>query len=257
MALSSSATASGSSSPSFSTRMPRSAPMASAVRICSRTRRAGGDRDDLGRGALLLQAHRFLDRDLVERVHGHLDVRGLDARAVRLDADLHVVIDDPLDGTRSFIASAVSCVLLRNCRGAPRAAESWSRGMANPCLEGPGGPGAGTKAAAAPRARENPAQNRSGRRGLSKRPPGACPHGMTRDMGGARCVRTAGPCVRWMPAPEREEAQDCLGPQSIREPRFGPPLNQHHVYCLYIRDPRASLSAGSVKGMAAHHANFT
>ena len=45
-----------------------------------------------------LQADRLLDGDLVERVHRHLDVGKLDARAVGLDADLDVVVDDPLHG---------------------------------------------------------------------------------------------------------------------------------------------------------------
>ena len=45
--------------------------------------RADRDRDDLGRDALLLQADRLLDRDLVERVHAHLDVGEIDARCRR------------------------------------------------------------------------------------------------------------------------------------------------------------------------------
>jgi hypothetical protein len=58
--------------------------MASAVRIVScGLLRADGDGDDLGRLALLLQADRLLDGDLVEGVHAHLDVGELDARAVR------------------------------------------------------------------------------------------------------------------------------------------------------------------------------
>ena len=43
---------------------------------CGRSDRDG---DDLGRLARLLEAHRFLDGDLVERVHRHLDVGELDA----------------------------------------------------------------------------------------------------------------------------------------------------------------------------------
>ena len=42
--------------------------------------RADRDGDDLGRGALFLEADRFLDGDLVERVHAHLDVGEVDAR---------------------------------------------------------------------------------------------------------------------------------------------------------------------------------
>ena len=42
--------------------------------------RADRDGDDLGRGALFLEADGFLDGDLVERVHAHLDVGEVDAR---------------------------------------------------------------------------------------------------------------------------------------------------------------------------------
>ena len=52
--------------------------------------------------ALLLQADRLFDGDLIEGVHGHLDVRRLDARVVGLDADLDVVVDDPLDRDQHF-----------------------------------------------------------------------------------------------------------------------------------------------------------
>jgi hypothetical protein len=58
---------------------------------------AARDRDDLGDDALFLQPNGFLDRDLVERVHRHLDVGSVDARPVGLHAHLNVVIDDTLD----------------------------------------------------------------------------------------------------------------------------------------------------------------
>ena len=61
-------------------------------------RRADRHDDDLARLAGLPQAQRFLDADLVEGVHRHLDVGEIDARAVLLDADLDVVVDNPLDG---------------------------------------------------------------------------------------------------------------------------------------------------------------
>ncbi len=64
--------------------------------------RADRDRHDLGGLALLLQPDRLLDGDLVEGVHRHLDVGELDARTVRLDADLHVVVDHPFDGDENF-----------------------------------------------------------------------------------------------------------------------------------------------------------
>ena len=65
--------------------------------------RADGDDHDLGRLAGFLQPDRLFDGDLVERVHRHLDVGEFDARAVRLDADLDIVVDHPLDGTRIFM----------------------------------------------------------------------------------------------------------------------------------------------------------
>ena len=58
---------------------------------------AEGDGDDLGGLAGLLEADRLLDADLVEGIHRHLDIGRLDAGAVRLDADFHVVVDDALD----------------------------------------------------------------------------------------------------------------------------------------------------------------
>src|SRR6185436_15886326 len=63
---------------------------------------AARDGDDLGGGALLLQPHRFFDRDLVERIHGHLDVRGLDPAADALygNQDFHrEIIARPWRGT--------------------------------------------------------------------------------------------------------------------------------------------------------------
>ena len=79
-------------------------------------RRADRDDDHLGRLAGFLQAQRLLDRDLVERVHRHLDVGEFDAGSVGLDADLHVVIDHPLDGHRIFIVSGNS--VLNRAHGA-------------------------------------------------------------------------------------------------------------------------------------------
>ena len=64
----------------------------------ARLRGADGDNDDLGRLARLFLVQRLLDRGLVERVHRHLHVGELDPRAVRLDADLDVVINHPLHG---------------------------------------------------------------------------------------------------------------------------------------------------------------
>ena len=60
------------------------------------------DADDLGGLARFLEPDRFLDRDLVERIHRHFDVAELDAGAVCLDADFHVLVDRPLDGHENF-----------------------------------------------------------------------------------------------------------------------------------------------------------
>src|SRR4029079_19605867 len=59
---------------------------------------------DLGRGALLLEGDRLFDGDLVERVHRHLHVGEFDARTIRLDANLDVEIDHPLDGHQDLHA---------------------------------------------------------------------------------------------------------------------------------------------------------
>ncbi len=49
-----------------------------------------------------LQAERFFHGDFIERVHGHFDIGGVHAASVRLNPDLHVVIDDPFDGYEYF-----------------------------------------------------------------------------------------------------------------------------------------------------------
>ena len=64
----------------------------------ARLRRADRDDHDLGRLAGFLLAQRLLDRDLVERIHRHLDVGEFDARPIGLDADLDVVVDHPFHG---------------------------------------------------------------------------------------------------------------------------------------------------------------
>jgi hypothetical protein len=63
-----------------------------------RLRRSDRHRHYLGRLAGFLETDRFFDRDLVERVHRHLDVGEFDARAIRFDADFDVEIDHPLHG---------------------------------------------------------------------------------------------------------------------------------------------------------------
>src|SRR5207237_6153722 len=69
--------------------------------------------DNLLDSAGLAQTKRLFDGDLVERVHRHLDIGGLDPGLVRLDADLDVVVDYPFDRDQRLhlalaIATAVS-----------------------------------------------------------------------------------------------------------------------------------------------------
>ena len=64
--------------------------------------RADRKRDDLGHHALFLQADRFLDGNLVEGVHAHLDVGKIDAGAVGLDPRLHVIVDHALYADQGF-----------------------------------------------------------------------------------------------------------------------------------------------------------
>src|SRR5690606_24530133 len=64
--------------------------------------RANGDDYDLARNALLFQAHGFFHGDFAEGVHRHLDVSEVDARVVRLDADLHVVVDHSFDRSKNL-----------------------------------------------------------------------------------------------------------------------------------------------------------
>ena len=64
--------------------------------------RTDRDGDDLGRLAGFLEPDRFLDGDLVERIHRHFDVAELDAGAVGLDPDFHVLVDRPLHGHENF-----------------------------------------------------------------------------------------------------------------------------------------------------------
>ena len=97
------ATASGSTIPSTVMRMPRSAPIASAVRMVSAA--CAGPIETTTTSVALPASFcrkRLLDGDFVERVHRHLDVGEFDARPVGLDADFHVVVDNPLDGHENF-----------------------------------------------------------------------------------------------------------------------------------------------------------
>jgi len=58
---------------------------------------AAGDGDDFRGLAGFLEAERLFHADLIEGVHGHLDVGRFDAAAVALHANLNVGIDDAFD----------------------------------------------------------------------------------------------------------------------------------------------------------------
>ncbi len=64
--------------------------------------RADRDDDDFGRMAGFGQLHGGFDGVLVEGVHRHAHVLGLDARAIGADTHAHRVIDHALDGNEDF-----------------------------------------------------------------------------------------------------------------------------------------------------------
>jgi hypothetical protein len=111
------------------TRMPRSAPMASAVRMVSwQLARAQRDGDDFGRLAGFLQADGFFD---AISSNGFIDILTLAVRrrCRPLDADLDVVVDTRFTATRTFISRSISCLQAldlrlhdaqRTCGPAPR-----------------------------------------------------------------------------------------------------------------------------------------
>src|SRR5262249_2251771 len=68
-------------------------------------------------------AQRLLDGDFVEGIHRHLDVGEFDARSIAFDADLDVVVDDPLYRHKNLHRSFFRSNLKGNgCSGAePRA----------------------------------------------------------------------------------------------------------------------------------------
>jgi len=104
MAFSNFATASGSTLPSALTKMPRSAPMASPVRMVSAA--CAGPIDTTTTSVALPASFRRNASStaiFVERIHRHLDIGQFDARSVAFDADLDVEIDHPLYRTRTFI----------------------------------------------------------------------------------------------------------------------------------------------------------
>jgi hypothetical protein len=76
--------------------------MASAVRSVSCACAGPIETNDLFDLAGFLQTDCLFDRDFVERVHRHFHIRKLNARTVRLHADLHIVVDNPLDGDENF-----------------------------------------------------------------------------------------------------------------------------------------------------------
>ena len=68
----------------------------------ARLGRADRHDDDFARLAGFLLAQRLLDRDLVERIHRHLDIGEFDPRPIGLDANLDVVVDHPFHGHKDL-----------------------------------------------------------------------------------------------------------------------------------------------------------
>jgi hypothetical protein len=66
------------------------------AQVCLRIGRADGGHHDFGRDALVAQSQRFFQRDFIEGIGGKLHAVGHDARAIGLDLDAHVEIDDAL-----------------------------------------------------------------------------------------------------------------------------------------------------------------
>ncbi len=64
--------------------------------------RTDGDDNDFARHALLFQAYGFFHGNFAEGVHRHLDVGEVNARIVRLDANLDVVIDHSFDSYKNL-----------------------------------------------------------------------------------------------------------------------------------------------------------
>src|SRR5690606_27241748 len=65
-----------------------------STNLLLRSLRANGYNNDFTGNALLFQTNRFFNCDFAERVHCHLDVGEINAGVVRLDAHLHVVVDN-------------------------------------------------------------------------------------------------------------------------------------------------------------------
>jgi hypothetical protein len=65
-------------------------------------RNAAGNGDDFSGDAGFLEPDGFFNGDFVEGVHAHLDVGQIDTRAVRLHADLDVVVHYPFHGDENF-----------------------------------------------------------------------------------------------------------------------------------------------------------
>ena len=109
----------------------------------SRADRLGGllraDRhgDDLGRGAFFLEPDRLFDSNLVEGIHRHLDVGELHPGAIRLDANLDVEIDHPLDGHQDFHAGKLPPRAAGNLWLTPWAVNAVQHSLIAACPRGP------------------------------------------------------------------------------------------------------------------------
>jgi GAF domain-containing protein len=81
-------------------------------------RHTAGHRHHFGGHAGFFQAYSLFHRDLVERVHGHLDVRNIHARAIALHTHLDVVINHAFDRYQNFQVHAPYDCLSRCIRQA-------------------------------------------------------------------------------------------------------------------------------------------
>src|SRR4030095_12953859 len=66
------------------------------------SRRPDRDADDFGSQTLLFQPDSLLDGDFIERIDGHLQIGEVDTRAIGLDPNLGVGIDNSFNGYHNF-----------------------------------------------------------------------------------------------------------------------------------------------------------
>ena len=101
----------GSRFAAVSTRMARSAPIASPVRSCClAVIRTNRNNDDLICLAAFLDSQRLFQGDFIKRIDAHFDAICLDAGTIRLDPDTYVVIDNAFQAHKYLFQRLVSRV---------------------------------------------------------------------------------------------------------------------------------------------------